>query len=271
VVQGFTRTNSASGGSLRWFLQFWESELATLGSLLVFLAALLAVSIVSRRKLGAACGEPAALKEHEIVAGLLFFFIPLAAVATAALVTHTFAFRYAELGVAGFCFLVPMLVAHFSGGRAWFGFVLLVATLACIVLARVEIVEPAHPFTGDPELARALEREPVAIADGMLFLQLWYYAPERLKSRIFYLSDNEAAQRYLKNELLENGLKGLRPWVPVQVLDYRTFATPGREFLVYQKKYYISWLLDRIVDDGGSASIEASHDFRTLVRVRIKR
>jgi hypothetical protein len=173
--------------------------------------------------------------------------------------------------VAGFCFLVPMLIAHLAAGREWFGFALLAAVAGCLVLARVEIVEPVHPFTGDPELVSALEREPVVVADGMLYLQLWYYAPQRLKSRLVYLTDNDAARRYVKNDLLEDGLKSLRPWAPVEVLDYRSFAAPGREFLVYQKKFYMAWLLDRIVDDGGSASIEASRDTRTLVRVRIRR
>jgi hypothetical protein len=108
------------------------------------------------------------------------------------------------------------------------------------------------------------------VPDGQLFLQMWQYAPAALKSNILYLADNAAAAKYMGFDSIDGGLRVLRPWSSVQVLEYRDFAAPGREFLVYQNTLKPGWLLPRVLDDGASADLQAYTNYRQLFRVRLK-
>jgi hypothetical protein len=65
-------------------------------------------------------------------------------------------------------------------------------------------------------------------------------------------------------------LASFRHRYPLRVLDYRSFATPGREFRVLQNLLRPGWLLTKIAADGGSETIDRYTNVRQLYRVRIE-
>jgi hypothetical protein len=56
----------------------------------------------------------------------------------------------------------------------------------------------------------------------------------------------------------------------VPAVNYKDYATPGREFRLYQNSVQPGWVLPKVVGEGGSAQIEQYDNYRQLVRVRLK-
>jgi hypothetical protein len=269
VVKGFTHTWAPPYPEQA--IEFWETGLLHTSSFLTLLLALLALFIMlSRKKPDTAPSVVPPLADHELVAGVLFLAIPLVAVAGALLVTHMFTMRYALIALAGFAFLAPMVAAHMLGGRALPGFLLTVALGAGFLFSSTAVPPSRNPFDGETLLQEALEQGPVVVADGQLFLQMWHYAPERLKSRLLFLADNEAAIKYMGYDTIDGGIRVLRNWSSVHVEEYRSFASPGREFLIYQSTIRPGWLISKVVDDGATVEVRKYAGLRALMRVRLK-
>jgi hypothetical protein len=266
VVRGFS-SHTWAPAYLRQGLEFWESGLAPGAAFAALFIGLLA--LVGRGAPESTKGEDA-VPEHEWVAGALFVAIPLAAVIGALLVTHMFTERYALIGLAGFCLLTPMVAAEVFGRRGAAGIVLLGVLAWGAAIRLVDYQAKGNPFAGEPLLLEALEQGPVVIADGQLYMQMWQYAPERLKARMLFLADDASAVKYMGFETIDGGIRALIPWAPVQVREYAEFATPGREFLVYQNSLRPGWVLSRVVADGASVAIRKVATFRELVSVRLR-
>jgi hypothetical protein len=269
VVKGFSHTWAVPYPEQA--MEFWESGLQHASSFLTLLLALWALSIIATRRQpdAAPCAVPP-LADHELAAGVLFLAIPVAAVAGALLVTHMFTSRYALIALAGFSFLVPMVAARMLGGRALPGFLLTVALGVGFAYSSTEIPPARNPFDGEPLLREALEQGPVAVPDGQLFLQMWHYAPEPLKSRLLFLADDEAALKYMGFDTIDGGIRVLRDWSSVGVVEYRNFASPGREFFVYQNTARPGWVIPKVAADGATVEVRKYAGFRALMRVRLK-
>lgn len=265
VVKGFSHTWAPA--YLRQGLEFWETELAPGAAFAALFVGLLA--LVGRRAPVVAEDEDA-VPEHEWVAGALLVATPLAAVIGGLLVTHMFTERYALMGLVGFCLLTPMVAAEFFGRRGAAGVVLLGVLVWGVTIRLIDYPVKGNPFESEPVLKKALEQGPVVIPDGQLFLQMWQYAPERLKPRLLYLADDAAALKYMGFETIDGGIRVLRQWAPVQVTEYSEFAKPGREFLVYQSSLRPGWVLSRVMADGANAGIRTVAPYRELVSVRLR-
>ena len=263
VVQSYSHTWAPA--YLRQGLEFWETGLAPGAAFAVLFVGLLALA---RRRAPIPAGEEDMVPQHEWVAAVLLLAIPLAAVVGALLVTHMFTERYALMGLAGFCLLTPMVAAEFFGRRGAAGVLLLGVLFAGANIRLMDHAVDGNPFDGEPVLKEALEQGPVVIPDGQLFMQMWHYAPERLKMRLVFLADDAAALKYLGFDTIE-GIRILLPWVPIRVIEYREFAKPGKEFLLYQNSLRPGWVLSRVVDDGANTAIRKVALFRQLVSVRL--
>jgi hypothetical protein len=252
-------------------LEFWETGLPHALPFAALLLALLAFSIViTRDQPDPGPQRPVALQDRELVAGALFLAIPVIAVAGAMLVTHMFTPRYIVFAVAGIAFLVPMLAAHLLARRALFGFLLAAVMLASLGFVTMDIPAPRDPFLEESMLGKALAIEPVVVSDGQLFLQMWWYAPQPLKSRLVFLADAPSAIEFMGFETIDSGILILRPWAPVNVVEYKNFFVPGKEFLLYRNLLRPEWLLAKVMKDGGSARIQEFNSRRELLRVRFK-
>jgi len=252
-------------------IEFWEFGLGPAAGFLTLLLTLLALSIIpTRKKPDTAESVIPPLADHEIAAGVLFLAIPLAAVAGAFLVTHIFTPRYALIALAGFSFLAPMVAARMFQGRALPGFLLMAALTASFGFSSMTVPPIRNPFEGEPLLREALDQGPVAVADAQLFLQMWHYAPQPLKSRLLFLVDNEAALKYMGFASMDVALRAVQLWSSLRVVEYQSFATPGREFFVYQNSLRPGWLISKVVADGAAVEIRKYAGARALMRVRLK-
>jgi hypothetical protein len=269
VVKGFAHPWAAPYPEQA--IEFWDNSLQHAASFLTLLLALLALSIIlSRKKPDTAGSVIPPLADHELAAGVLFLAIPLVAVAGALVVTHMFTPRYAVIALAGFSFLAPMVAAHVCGGRALPGFLLVAALTVGFGLSSLAVPPSRNPFEAEPVLREALQQGPVAISDGQLFLRMWHYAPEPLKSRLLFLADNDAALKYMGFDTIDGGIRVLQSWSSIRVIEYQSFARPGREFLVYQNTLRPGWLISKVVDDGATVEIRKYQGSRALIRVRLK-
>ncbi|HUI53961.1 MAG TPA: glycosyltransferase family 39 protein [Bryobacteraceae bacterium] len=269
VVQQFSQTtwSPAYPGQV---MEFWENGLQHTLSFVVLLAAILALWMIGgRARPDAPKTLPPALAGHELVSGVLFLAIPIVAVGAGLFVTHMFTARYALLALTGVAILAPMIAAWLSDGRALPGFLLLIVALIPLGFVAVDVPAPSNPNTDEPILVKALQQGPVVVADGQLFLQMWHYAPVPLKSNLLFLADNAAAVKYMGFDAIDVGVRALRPWAPVPVVEYKDFAAPGREFLLYQSTLRPGWLLASIVAGGGSAELVTYTNLRQLYRVRL--
>lgn len=251
--------------------EFWTEGLSPALAILVLFLALLTLTILRPEKPdGGSEASAPFLAPHELLAGLLFLAIPAAGVAGALLVTHVFTFRYALIALVGFCLLLPMVAAYYFSGRSFPGFLLFAALTVGLVFQAIDFPRARNPYENEPLLHDALARGPVVIPDGQLFLQMWRYAPEPLKSRILYVTDSGAAVKYMGFDSLESGLRVLTPWSSVKVVEYRQFALPGREFTVYQNTLRPGWLIPKIAAEGASLKVVGYRAYRALIEARLK-
>jgi hypothetical protein len=265
VMKGFTHTWARPYPEQ--IVEFWESGLQPAAMAAVLLIALLALALKDPEEaVDGRAGE--GFPRYEIAAAVMFLALPAIAVAGALLVTHMFTGRYALPALAGFALLTPHLLARVTAGRALPGFLLFGTLLAALGATTVTFPQARDPFVQEKDLAAALEQGPVVIPDGQLFLQMWYYAPQRLKSRILFLADRELAVKYMGYDTIDDGLPVLRPWSSVQVVDHAGFHPEGGEFRAYQNTLRPGWVLSDAVNRGDQVQLLRASPARQLFRIR---
>ena len=267
VVKGFSHTWSPA--YLRQGLEYWAAGLAPGAAFAALL--LVALALVARRRLEPPDhSEQEKIPEHEWMAAVLLVAVPLAGVIGGLLVTHIFNDRYALIGLAGFCLLAPMVAAELLGTRGIAGGVMLAVLAWGMAIRSMDHPSEGNPFAGEPVLREALEQGPVVIPDGLLFMQMWHYAPERLKSRLIYVADDQAALKYMGFEAFETGIRVLRAWAPVNVMEWGDFTHNTREFVAYQTLLRPGWVLERVVEEGATVEVRKTTRYRELVKVRLR-
>jgi hypothetical protein len=98
----------------------------------------------------------------------------------------------------------------------------------------------------------------------MSYMRLWYYAPDQLKPRLFFLTGQQATIYYGGSPFGEFAKLG------VPIVPYDSFALPGTEFLIYAEGRG-STLERRIVDSGGTVEIEEHLSARrVMLRAHVK-
>jgi hypothetical protein len=250
-------------------LEFWEDGLQPISSILVLALAVTAFWAWKSPDSSAPPDNPLAFPLHELLAGILFLGIPVFVMVAGMLLTHMFIPRYALLGLTGVVLLTPAVVARLSGGRSLPAFVMLALAVLRLVVVTATIPPPGNPLAGESVLLKALAQGPVVVAEGQTFMQVWYYTPEPLKSNLVFLVDSVASVKYGPSDAIDSSMTGLRRWYPFRVIDYRDFATPGKEFRVLQNPIMPGWLLRKVAADGGAEAVEQYTDLRQLYRVRM--
>jgi hypothetical protein len=270
AVRGFSQT-TWSPPHLVQVLEFWEDGLQPISSILVLALAVTALWAWKSPDSSAPPDNPPAFPLHELLAGILFLGIPLFVMVAGMLVTHMFIPRYALLGLTGVVLLTPAVVARLARGRALPAFLLLALAVLRLIVVTGTIPPPANPLAGESVLLKALEQGPVVVAEGQTFMQVWYYTPEPLKSNLVFLVDSTASVKYgfFNTASIDAAMAYLRHWYPFRVIDYRDFATPGKDFRVLQNPLKPGWLLAKVAADGGAETVEQYTNLRQLYRVRM--
>ncbi len=271
VVHGFTQTSWSEVQAID-ILDYWNDGLKSGLSPLVL--ALVAMALWAWRSPAApeSADEPQTLEPWELLAGILFLAIPFLAVTFGLLVTHVYSPRYAMAGLTGVVLLLPAVAAHMARGRALPAFLMLAISTFPLIVVTTTVPPPRDPVAEESVLVDALKQGPVVVADGQLFMQMWLYLPEPLKSNLLFLVDRDAATKYqaFNTVAIDSALSSVRDFYPIHALDYRTFATPGREFRLLQNPLKPGWMLEKIAADGGSEVIDRYTNLRQLYRIRMK-
>lgn len=116
---------------------------------------------------------------------------------------------------------------------------------------RVAAVESMVNSAGHPDL-------PVMVSDGDDYLPFVYYAPPEFARRFVDVVDPPRAIAYIGNDTVEKDLLRLRPYYPVQVYEFRTFASSHASFLLYSNGSANDWWPRRLANDGYSLEVVAA-------------
>jgi hypothetical protein len=258
--------------SVRQYLEYYSVELAPALVPFVVLLALAGLYAASGgRHEHTKVDSQLPTRPHEWTAAALFLSVPFFAITGALVVTHSFTPRYAIVAITGFLILVPLTLHATSRGSATVGLFLLVAAAASFAGQTVAGLRTFRaPIDREPLLRNALERgDVVALTDGLLFLQLWYYAPTDQKHQLVYLADPEAAGARGGWPTLDSELLELRRFQPLGVVNYRSFTSTQKEFLVYFDTDRPAWQLNQILAGGGTLEIVQRTEERTLLSARL--
>ncbi len=210
--------------------------------------------------------EPS-IPDYEMLAAVLCLLIPVAGV-TLALVAppHIFHYRYVMPAIGGFALLISFLAAQVARKRSAIGLAIAVPAFVVFAFHFTHIRSFENPLDHEPLLLNALQNGPVVINDAVAFLQYWHYAPEDLKPRLLYLFDERASLRYSHND--DRMLPFAKFGVPV--LEYKDFAVPGKEFLLYFHPGF-GWVPEQVLDDGGTLqTLKWDQGRAVLFRARVR-
>lgn len=254
---------------LQNLLGFYPNELQALPVVLVVFLILAAAWWMILPKSVPASDTTIRIPEHEIAAAALFLTLPLVGFLLACLVTHMFTDRYFISAVAGVVLLAVFMAAMLSRGSHAIGIILLLAALppAIRIMGHHLPVQPV--VDTEPLLREAIDQGPLVMDDGLQFLVQWYYLPPALKSRVAYVSDPESDVRWTGQDTMDLGMRGLRRWFGVPVLDYATVTVPGNSFRIYHNASSPMWLPSRLLTEGVRVDVLQSSGARAILRATI--
>lgn len=242
----------------------FENEIVSAVAFLVIAAAYFSRSRRTLKPVEAAAPVPS----HEVVAWIGLAALPVVGLALAFTVTHQFADRYAIPAIAGVVLLTVTVVATISRGSTVIGGILLAASVLPFASSLLLHQAPQqNPLEGEPLLREAINGGPVAIDDGPLFLQAWYYLPPDLKSRVFYLADPAAQLEFSGSDNVDLDFQTSLPWIHMPVLPYRGAAAPGSHLRIYHSPTRWAWLPHQVLQDGARIDVVASSADREILDV----
>ena len=271
VVSGFSQTTWSEIHPTD-VLDFWSESLQPGVSVLVLALVVMALWTWKGREAPEMRRPPEYLEPWEVVAAILFLAIPFLTVAVGMLVTHVYSTRYALLGVTGVVLLLPAVVARMARGRSLVAFLLVVLAGIRLIIVTINVPPPRDVVAEENVLVDALRQGPVVVADGQLFMQMWWYLPQPLKANLRFLVDSEASVKYqaFNTAAVDATLTSVGQSFPIPVVEYRSFASPGKEFRLLQNPLKLGWPLEKIAADGGEEVIERYTTLRQLYRIRMK-
>ena len=226
---------------------------------LTLLAAVLLVYLLmispGTRNLDAADKRQRTLPEAAMIVSLTA--LPIFATMLGQIATGSFLSRYALSAVVG-CALLFGLITSFASAR-----VPAVGLIAGLIFfgwfAKGGLHKPQSvPPQPLPDVSQVSASVPLVIADPLLFLQLFHYAPPRFARRIYYISDLDVAVK-TPDFIPELALLQLRQWIQVPVEDYQRFVDEHPKFALYQDfEPRLEYILKDLLQKGYSLQLKAN-------------
>jgi hypothetical protein len=216
----------------------------------------------------------------ELVAAVGFALAPFTVQALSYVVVGGYAPRYAITAVLGICLLTPALLS--LGGRSVTGITLAV-TVACALLlgwndARA-LKRLRHPLAFAAPIIlsdRGVPRDlPIAVQDSLLHLRLMHYAPDNVKSRVYFLASTELATKYLRNPINDRAMSGINTLAPLHVVRFEAFTAAHRRFILYvgpdEGQAAVSgWLTPALLEMGAELRLVAHRENASVFDVTLK-
>lgn len=209
--------------------------------------------------------RPTGFTVPEMILFLGLLLVPLAVIVDFMRSHSQFFPRYGMAAVIGVAALVPMFIS-------WWTYNSRRAALVAAVIFAFAILRPSsvarilqdrfQPSTPDSSVQRELPKSvndidpglPFVDADGLTFVAMNYYEPSSFLSRVYYLTDPDAAFRYAHANGF-NGMATIKGKFPVRanIESYENFITRHRKFLVFGTyDYPDDWLLSKLLADNAT-------------------
>jgi hypothetical protein len=169
---------------------------------------------------------------HEIAVAIGFCAIPPALLGVS-LVTGAYSDRYALPAAAGIAILAAMLAARFRVAGVAFACLFPIFVLRQLAWAMLLFTAPPDPLAAHP-LLKEPGGEPIAVANGVLYLQLAHYAEPPLARRLSYVADPPLALRHTGSDSVDRALGDLRRWKKLDLASLEDYLATTPRFLIYQ-------------------------------------
>jgi hypothetical protein len=194
---------------------------------------------------------PAALSAHEWVLFIAMAVLPVVVVLGSLFTVKTFVDRYLVWTVAGFAVLGAALLYRITRGSAIAAASVITLLLAGFVASSaVGILKSSHLRESQPvlsELARVPRGlTPIVIADHHVFMELTYYAPQDLRSRIVYVVSPGMERSYTGIDTGDLLLSALARHTSLPIVTYDDFVRRNKHFiLAADAEDWLVWHFER--------------------------
>ena len=250
--EGWTALPPAFQASYFKIIEFYGDLLSFVSGAL--LLGLITALIVCRSQEDTNAATSFTVRKHEVALVLGLLSLPI--LVNLALMRAGGAFwpRYCIATGIGFSLLFVYVLARLSNNsRAAAAIVAYCVLLGLAVRLTLEIVTPrGHAMVKQLSLKQLDSRYPLVDASGLTFLEMNKREDASLLSRLFYLTDHDAAIRYAHATIFE-GTAILREYWPIRgtVAPYRDFIRQTPHFFVLgTPDYPEDWLIPKLLDDG---------------------
>jgi hypothetical protein len=164
--------------------------------------------------------------------------MPMFTMVLAKLVTHGYIERYALPGLIGAFLIICHAGFHVARRSRIIPFLVSVICLVFIVVqGGLDLRNDSlglSALIGDMAfLVPYGARQNIVLSDATTFHQVSFYAPRQLARSAVYLSDPANSVKYLHQDTGDRGMLDLRPWFPLNVVEYAPYVAEHSQFLVY--------------------------------------
>jgi hypothetical protein len=194
---------------------------------------------------------------HEIAAALVAALLPFTTYILAVLMTHAYAVRYVLNTIVGIALLLAFLTYRVERLRRLYGLIIAVcfAFWAAGFLIHDAGKIQSKPFALLDNYLESIETAtlPVVVPNFNQFLLMYYYLPEGLKDRIYYPLNDGRDRQISDSDTIGREFLNLKPFVPINVPKFCTFAKQHPSFLVVTGGD--GWLYRKLWKDGATINI----------------
>lgn len=211
-------------------------------------------------------------EQAKVLTVLGFCAIPLVGYLIGEFVTNAFNPRYAITSTVGVVCIVIGALAFISKKSPNMQLAILLVIVLGIGMKlpklQEEIDHSKEDYNSTIEVIEKYVNRglPMAISEVTIFHRMAYYAPDRLKSRISYLSNPEASVRWIGHDTIDRGLIDLSKWFHAGTVPYRSFLEKNESFYLYGYIGDWTWLTYQLVEDGFQLTVLERHGSRLVMR-----
>jgi hypothetical protein len=193
----------------------------------------------------------------ETILVLGFTCLPIFGIALSKFVTHIFFIRYVMAAVFGIAALIAIGLWRAFSGRREPALAVLLILAGVFVHAGVWDLKQAMAQQVNPPKA-ALQHVipstalgdnlPIVVADPDEFMMFSYYVDGPLHQRVYYVSSEELAMRFVGFTFLERMMIASAPYFGTKVIDYNTFVATHPKFYVLGGTQW--WFVPKLISEG---------------------
>jgi len=233
-----------------------------------------------RREPGDRTAEPNSFSGGECVLALTFLWLPAYAVIAAKIGHGALTDRYTMPAVLGGALVVGYLAGKVPSPWKVLALILICGYFGLSSLDTFSRI-PARqrweaPTTAGAQLlalADGLHQDglPIVVSNGLEYLPMVYYSRHESTQRLYALVDPTEAIRYAGSDSVDLALLSIQPYLPLNLLEFKSFRTQHREFLlVCETGARFEWWSERLLQEGHALQLLSQSGANRIFKVTLK-